>query len=583
MLKISRDAIIAASAPEDVEFDDASAEQFEEDSLLARAGMPNANKYQSEIFKFVDQQVTAMDNQNPPKSLLVQAVAGAGKTRTIVAAANLIPKKYRVLFLAFNKSIADELQEKLPNHVKARTLNSLGASLLYPYLAELGVLSPDLSSYRTSLMIRDELNYADQEAFGADIRFLVNMCKALGIIAPFTPHAEGINGQEASDNTLRKICNHFDRAISQANQPVVFNTVRRILKAAINDSQLYKSGKIDFDDQKWIPVCKKPAGKSLASAKYDVVIMDEAQDASLVDLALIKLVLKPTGFVVGVGDSKQSIYGFRGADSNAIDQFIKEFKAVELPMSITYRCAKSIVAHAKKLVPVIEAADTAPDGKVTLASTPKYTDFKPGDLIVCRNNAPVVDLAMQLVMNGVRARVIGQSIGQNVVDQIYSLAGEKVWVDNPKKPGKKMPKISVDNVSTRMLAIKLDTWLSDVKLTYRQGKDDEDTDAINRAIDFFEMMHLFISHTKSGKVTDIIKSVESLFDNEDDPNADEFVKCTTIHKAKGLEADRVFFYKSSLLYPKWIDTDSWQFTQERNLDYIARTRAKTELIYFDEI
>jgi superfamily I DNA/RNA helicase len=53
---------------------------------------------------------------------------------------------------------------------------------------------------------------------------------------------------------------------------------------------------------------------------------------------------------------------------------------------------------------------------------------------------------------------------------------------------------------------------------------------------------------------------------------------STIHKAKGLENDRIFFLCPELIPSKYA-TQPWQYEQEANLKYVAITRAKQELIY----
>ena len=53
---------------------------------------------------------------------------------------------------------------------------------------------------------------------------------------------------------------------------------------------------------------------------------------------------------------------------------------------------------------------------------------------------------------------------------------------------------------------------------------------------------------------------------------------STVHKVKGLEADRVFIVRPDLL-PMTTVTKGWQVQQEKNLEYVAITRARMELIY----
>ena len=74
-------------------------------------------------------------------------------------------------------------------------------------------------------------------------------------------------------------------------------------------------------------------------------------------------------------------------------------------------------------------------------------------------------------------------------------------------------------------------------------------------------------------VKELRKLIEGIF--SDDING---IILSTIHKAKGLENDRVFFLCPELI-PSRFATMDWQFEQEQNLKYVAITRAKKELIY----
>lgn len=79
------------------------------------------NKYQRLVYTFI---------QKGKGNAVIDAVAGSGKSTTIVNALKLIPKNKKVLFLAFNKAIVEELKIKVGNlpNVEIRTLHSLGAS-----------------------------------------------------------------------------------------------------------------------------------------------------------------------------------------------------------------------------------------------------------------------------------------------------------------------------------------------------------------------------------------------------------------------------------------------------------------------
>ena len=84
-------------------------------ALPERAGLPTASYYQVAIFHHVDQALQRFGSQ--PVHLMVEAVAGSGKTTTVVAAASLVPADKSAIFLAFNKEIKLELDGRLPSKV----------------------------------------------------------------------------------------------------------------------------------------------------------------------------------------------------------------------------------------------------------------------------------------------------------------------------------------------------------------------------------------------------------------------------------------------------------------------------------
>jgi len=565
---------IKSMAEEPEEFADLAVPEtpeYGDDVIKIKTGMTNASPLQCNIFSHLNEQIVNYQTGKPTVSVAISAVAGSGKTSTAVAAANLIPRSLNSIFLAFNKSIVDELKERLPHHVESKTLNGLGFKLLMPYLKGIGVGKIGLSNYRTQSIIRKELNFQQQDQYGKDVKQLVNMCKSMGVIPVGVSDGVGVNGLSATDHTLTQICVHHGWMIDPVIRPTVYQKVRDVLAISFSDSNIYDTNTIDFDDQKWLTVCKRPNGNSLTKPTQDIVFIDEVQDVNAVDLELIKMVLRPNGIVCGVGDKNQSLYGFRGSDTNAFEKFSTLFGVKKLPLSITYRCSKALVRHAQELVPVIEWAATAIEGEVARLTDWDAQTFKPQDLVLCRNNAPLIEFAYGLINQRVSVFVKGRNIGDGLIRIIDDCVAEKHWVPNPKKPGKKMPKMTCDGVRVITLVKKLDEWETDqVAMIYRDDPDNED--AMQRVKDRAKSIRVFITANTDGKVTSIIKDIESLFS---DDNIESAVVCSTIHKAKGLEAERAFMYDPSCLYPPYVKPNTWQYEQEVNLDYVARTRGKS--------
>ena len=80
------------------------------------------SKYQESIFDFV---------KNGEGNCVIEAIAGSGKTKTLEEIVNIISNNKRILMIAFNKSIVDELQRRIQlDNVKIHTSHALGYSML---------------------------------------------------------------------------------------------------------------------------------------------------------------------------------------------------------------------------------------------------------------------------------------------------------------------------------------------------------------------------------------------------------------------------------------------------------------------
>ena len=114
----------------------------------------------------------------------------------------------------------------------------------------------------------------------------------------------------------------------------------------------------------------------------DVIFVDEAQDISRARFALVRKFVAPGGYLHIIGDDRQAIYGFSGADTNAMNNMIEALGAEVFPLTVTFRCPKKVVALAQTIVPDYEVADEAPEGEVL-----RVEDFPPISLPATRSSA----------------------------------------------------------------------------------------------------------------------------------------------------------------------------------------------------
>lgn len=466
-------------------------------------------------------------------SALVNAVAGSGKTTTIVKSLSLISDDLDVLFLAFNKKIATELQARVPKHVIAATFHSRGYAAWRKFVGG-NVASPDGNKSRE--LVKRYFSQFEAEAFGGTICKWVSVAKSSGIgcILPDEPQS------------WFDLASHYDIELPEGDESRrrVVDAARRLLSLSVA-AAMERVSRIDFDDMLYMPLLK-----DASFSKVDWLFVDESQDTNAVQLALLRRMLKPGGRLVAVGDPRQAIYGFRGADAEAMNNLRAAFNCCELPLTISYRCAQSVVRLAQSIVPHIQAAATAPEGEVLDLAMDKVT-FTNSDVIICRNTAPIVELAYQLIGKGVGCKVLGREIGAALASLINKLEGA-----------------NLDDMLT-----KLDAFAEREIAKFMAKGQEQKAEGIKDKADCIRAIAANLPES-SRTINALISAIERMFSD----SGDGMLTLCTAHKSKGLEWDRVFIYRRDLMPSKYA-RQAWQQEQEKNLQYVAWTRAKRTLVF----
>jgi len=465
-------------------------------------------------------------------NLVVRARAGTGKTTTIIEGIRHAPEP-KVMLCAFNKRIATELQQKLNRPgAEAKTLHSIGFSFVRRAWNTVGVDSKGARSLRLA-----------QKACPASapdevILTVANLATKAKEMAPFATHAADLMNIQVEFGLFA------DREWEDAGY-----TPEVVASYAIQAKELARERdtEIDFADMLYIPV-----RNGFARGWYDLVCVDEAQDMNVTQLALAQQCCRKGGRIVVVGDDRQAIYAFRGADSQSLDRLKSELHATELGLTTTYRCPRSVVALAQKLVPDYNAAPTAPEGEILDIPFQKLGEMAAeGDFVLSRTNAPLARTCMTVLKLGKRARVEGKDIGKGLVALVKKLAGK----------GKK-------SHDMKHFMMRLGDW---------EKSESEKWAAADRQAKAAEVHDksetLCILAEGLTSVDELKARIEHLF-ADSDGNLGSQVVCSTVHKAKGLEAARVFLLVSTL-YP---GKNSRGNIEEQNIEYVAVTRAKQTLV-----
>lgn len=464
--------------------------------------------------------------ENGIGNAIVIAVAGSGKTTTGVEMVKRIPSGSHV-FLAFNKAIATELSSR---GINGRTFHSLCYS---PVLRARRANSVDGDKLRK--LVAETLGDREVMLYGSFICRLVGLAKNSGV---------GCLTQDIPEVWQGMIDYHdLELDAEEATIARAIELARELLQASNTSDAL------DFDDLLYLAV-----KDGISLPKFDYVFVDEAQDTNMIQRAILRKIMKPSTRLIAVGDPSQAIYGFRGADSDSMQRIAKEFDCTELPLTVTYRCPTSVVEFAQQWVSHIEAAPAAPEGSVTsLGRSWDVKRFEANDLIVCRTTRPLIALAYSLIRAHVPARIMGKEIGQ----------GLKALVTKMRAKG-------IDATVAKLH----DYTAREVEKCIGKGQDaraeaiQDKTDAVLCIIDGLD--------ENNRTVPALMAAIDALF--ADVANA---VVLATIHKSKGLEAHRVYWLNSSACPASWA-RQPWQRQQEKNLCYVAATRAKSELVLIEE-
>lgn len=449
---------------------------------------------------------------------VVEAYAGTGKTTTIVGALQCLPRGTKALFVAFNKSIARTLQERCPAGVDAMTLHSLGLKAI---TRAHGRRPIDGDATRTA--IREAWPEGSYEARTAVAKVLAE-CKA----------------QLAQPS---EVIWSLDLDVEDDERTDVLGCSEYILGEQISD----RVGAINFDDMIWLP-----AALDLNVGKYDFVFVDETQDLNPAQLYLVRHAIRSGGRILAIGDRRQSIYGFRGADAEAIPRMIAELDATVLPLSVTFRCPRGVVAEANSIVPKLVAAPSAPDGIVRSASRGELEcNAAPGDFVLSRTNAPLVSLCYAWLANGVSAMIRGRDIGASLA----------AWYKRQCLPG-----------ATAADAVERIAKWSHAECA-RLEREEKDTQAV---VDKADCLRALLSGCDT--VADAIRKCETLFSDADPARS---IMLSSTHRAKGLEAPRVWVLRDTYCKSR-VDRYGERLPvppEEYNLLYVAVTRSQHELIY----
>ena len=474
------------------------------------------SKYQQAIY-------TAFCKTN--RNITISAVAGSGKTTVLLGLLQFIPKDKHAIFLAFNNSVVNELQRRNSREdVNIMTIHSCGLRALRSRYGKIKV-NPNkvIAKIEQCLKKEDSITPAKHGYYFYIVQKIVDLMRC-------------------------NLCNPVKDDINKMLEHYAMNAEDKDIEIAIKVFNLMQKDlrQFDFMDMIYLPVIDP----SIRLQKYDYVLCDESQDFSLCQQEFIKRLIARNGRIVTVGDPKQAIYGFAGADDNSYERLSSiAGTSLKMPLSVSYRCASNIIKEAQKIVSYIQWNEDAILGFVEKEGT--LTDIEDGDWVLCRNLRPLVQTYLWLTKNKIKSKIRGKDIGEGVLNLLSKL-GVKNTEDLQDAIDKEYKKLCQ---KLRDRGIRRPDLHPKVELLLQRA------DVILCLAD------------EISTIKELRQTIEQIFTDDV-----EGILLSTIHKSKGLENDKIFFLCPELIPSKYAVMD-WQYEQEQNLKYVAITRAKKHLVY----
>lgn len=497
---------------------------------------------------YSDEQLAILDvAQNTGDHMVIDALAGTGKTTTLLALLEVLPAA-STLLCAFNKRIADELQEKVPplppgRMVSVKTLHAVGLGVLRSHFWGLNV-EDDASDGLITEAVTEHCLHAGGSGLSmtgrrAAVRLLMTL-KETQITPTVDSKIIRVTGEEFG---------HFDKLDNAKLIDQVVDVVGVAYQAGVNFRQRKQ---IAFCDMVWGAVVSGVKPKS----RYKAVIVDEAQDVSAPQLALIESLLAPNGRLIIAGDLNQAIYGWRGSAGTALwERMRTHYKAKFMPLTTTWRCSQAVVKMANQLVPKLRPRPGAPEGAVRSMN---FSDLAKElrqrfeqTFVLSRGNAALLSSALELWKNGVKFTL---NAGAEMIDPLFNLLDR------------------LDKTSARAFTASLEAWyVTETKRAETAGS----AMWAERCESHYGMLKVAADYAKTPDriqqlLNDLLRSTRKTS-----------ILLSSVHKVKGLEADFVYLLKETFERhkPQRGEKKRTPSQEELNIEYVAITRAKKTLTW----
>lgn len=473
-----------------------------------------------------EQEVIFETMKNSKNHLHIEACPGSGKSTTLKWAMTF-DKSPSAAMLAFSKAIVTEIEPGCAPHVTVKTAHSFGYGALAKKAGRLFV-----SGGKVQKIFKEEFpqwnpdNLEDRQR-GAAYGFMFDTLKLIDMMRANLVGPSDVNRviQIADQYGLDFKDADMERAIGIL--PKMFSKMKETLNV------------VDFTDMMWLPIVL-----DLPIPQFPMIYVDERQDLNSLMMEYVNRM--SSGRVMTVGDKKQSIFGFGGADVYATERLLAKFPGVEHPLNTCYRCGSKIVELANTIYPGMKAFEGTGEGVVEDREELDF-DMPNGSMILSRRNANLVKPCLEFLKRGRKAVIKGRDIGAGLIKIVRAIKASSI--------------IELIDENERHMNERLEKLLS--KKNVSQAMIDRITDE-----------HLCVREIAMG--CDDPKQLESRIESLFDENT-QGILLSSAHRSKGLEADQVTIVDYNRIRMSHDKMSEEDHIQEANLHYVAVSRAKKVL------
>ncbi|WP_232504063.1 3'-5' exonuclease [Thiomicrospira microaerophila] len=466
------------------------------------------------------EQVAIIQAAQAGESFKVSAFAGATKTTTLRGVAQHLPFK-RILYLAFNKAIAEEARQLFPNWVECRTAHSLayrfmmhsepryqqklkraGAFLPYQDLEHYSNKPEHWQPFRRS---RFQVNIAISETLNNYLNSAEWVVDKNHISEMIMQWATNASPREEAD---------FVTQLLSITQCLAENMLDPGCDCGMTHDAYLKAFQL-----------RKP------QLGYDVVLLDEAQDTNPVLQAILA---QQSCQKVLVGDRHQEIYAWRNAINTLDKVALKDY-----PLTHSFRFGSHISALANQLLDKLNETRRIVGRGLDQPINSGFDPYQPY-AVMCRTNAKVFEVADFCLQRNISYSINGG------LDQITRLIESAYGLYQGDRKVPRSAELSLFN-----------SWQEFSEVAEELNKAEWKT-----IVKFVE--------THKTQTLDKIKKLG----NHARPSAQTQVFISTVHKAKGLGFDQVVLASDF----EWPDDGHPGYRESLNVIYVAITRAKRVLM-----